>query len=351
MGRRLNQDAGLIFPRAPPAPRRHRVAEGAARAADAGSSGRAVHPSGRTREPHPGCLRLRLRPPRSRRQLGTRTRPLRAAPRREGDGAEAACPARGQLCPAGPWAARGRGGSPSATAGEQSLPKGSSWLQAPGQLALESGTQISPGALPRGVSMSGCTWGAFSRSPRTSASPAPAASQLREPVRPGGHRQTAGSAAGSQEPPARRRARGSARAGGGAFGFALFQLCPPGSRPSPAAPAPAPGAQHAAPSGPRLARSPGRRRAGAAGQGTALLAPRASGAPARTPDARSRRAASSGPAPRPGSRCTPFAARGEFGGVPLFATQRKAPFSLGRHPRTHRHPGTSRVAHLSPKSC
>lgn len=146
-------------------------------------------------------------------------------------------------------------------------------------------------------------------------------------------------------------ARGSARAGGGAFGFALFQLCPPGSRPSPAAPAPAPGAQHAAPSGPRLARSPGRRRAGAAGQGTALLAPRASGAPARTPDARSRRAASSGPALRPGSRCTPFAARGEFGGVPLFATQRKAPFSLGRHPRTHRHPGTSRVAHLSPKSC
>lgn len=241
MGRRLNQDAGLIFPRAPPAPRRHRVAEGAARAADAGSSGRAVHPSGRTREPHPGCLRLRLRPPRSRRQPGTRTRPLRAAPRREGDGAEAACPARGQLCPAGPWAARGRGGSPSATAGEQSLPKGSSWLQAPGQLALESGTQTSPGALPRGVSMSGCTWGAFSRSPRTSASPAPAASQLREPVRPGGHRQTAGSAAGSQEPPARRR--GPRQRKGGRRGVRLRSLPTLSARlsPKPSSPGPRPG--------------------------------------------------------------------------------------------------------------
>lgn len=139
---------------------------------------------------------------------------------------------------------------------------------------------------------------------------------------------------GAGRPPLRAGARGSARAGGGAFGFALFQLCPPGSRPSPAAPAPAPGAQHAAPSGPRLARSPGRRRAGAAGQGTALLAPRASGAPARTPDARNRRAASSGPAPRPGSRCTPFAARGEFGGGPFICNTEESALQSGPAP-TH----------------
>lgn len=154
LGRLLNQDARSLSPRAR-SPRLRRGGGGGP-----GSRlwqprpfrrhrGSAVHPSGRTREPHAGCLRLRLRPPCPRWQPGTQTHRLRAAPRREGDGWEAACPASGQLCPAGRWAAGGRGGGPSAIAGEQSLPKGSSWLGAPVQLALESGTQTSSGALAR----------------------------------------------------------------------------------------------------------------------------------------------------------------------------------------------------------
>ena len=223
-------------------------------------------------------------------------------------------------------------------------------------------------------------------SPRAPAPPAPAARQLCAPVGPGGHRQTAGSAAGSPAGPCSVRHGAPRKGKGGRRGYqalvgsnSAWQALAGRPEPwlSPAAPAPSLGPWPAAPSGPRLAWAPGRRRAGAAGQDTALLAPGAAGAPGRPQNpgnwsgaplprpgpsetgraGRSRRghgAQSSGPEFRPGSRGTgwPFAGSGE--GVPLFATPSKAPLQPGSvptHPRAHTLPGAGRVAHLSPKSC
>lgn len=93
---------------------------------------------------------------------------------------------------------------------------------------------------------------------------------------------------GAQEAPAQPRGPEEGEKRGGVAIRIRFLLTPPAELSPdleplafPAAPAPALGSQPAAPSGPRLPWAPKRRRAGAAGQDTALLAPGAAGAPGR----------------------------------------------------------------------
>lgn len=151
----------------------------------------------------------------------------------------------------------------------------------------------------------------------------------------------------AREGPAQARARGRGRAGGVAVWFCfpstpLAKLSPgagsPGfprqPRPPPwvhGPPRPAARAPRCEPRGGR----PGHCAAGGASCGHPCPDPGRAEPRRVGRSLRSRGAQSSGLEPRSGSLCTPVAARGERGGVPLFATLRKAPFSPAQHPRTH----------------
>lgn len=245
-----------------------------------------MHPSGQTREPHAGFLRLRLCPPGSRLQSGTQTHQLRGTPQEATDGSEAACPAKGSTVPCWALGRPRQGLEAERQARGQSLPKRVFLGTPTAGSGLEAPVPVGPGVrdtdkrwdAPAGV---GGGEGARSRSPRAPVSPAPAARQLCAPVGTGGHRQTAGSAAGSSGGPCLApEPRGKGREGRVAVGF-WFPPTPPAKLPPGAGdpgftrqPRPPPwvhGPPHpAARSSPRAL---GRRRAGAAGQDTALLAP------------------------------------------------------------------------------
>lgn len=203
--------------------------------------------------------------------------------------------------------------------------------------------------------------------PKSPSSPAPAARQLWASVGPGGHPQTAGSAAGSLGGPCSAPGPRERRAGGVAV-LLWFPPTPPaklslGARSfsfpqQPRPPRPPRPAARASP------RALGRRRAGAAGQDTALLAPGAAGAPGRPqchgcwggrrcPDPgrtepwrpsrsplgprRSRLRDQGGrPYPVPGAPRGPLAGS-EEGSLGL-QQRGKRRFRPARHPRAHTHP-------------
>lgn len=224
-----------------------------------------------------------------------------------------------------------------------------------------------PRGAPTGVSVWIEGGDARSRSPKVPRSPAPAARQLCAPVGPRGHRQTAGSAAGSPGGPCSGpEPRGRGRAGGVAVWFCfpstpLDKLSPgagsPGfprqPRPPPwvhSPPRPAARAPRCEPRGGR----PGHCAAGGASCGDPCPDPGRAEPRRVGRSLRSRGAPSSGLEPRSGSLCTPVAARRERGGGPfIYNTEESAfqPSPAPTHSRTHTHPGAGRVAHLSPKSC
>lgn len=217
--------------------------------------------------------------------------PLR--PRRKGDGSQAVCPAKGTSV--SDWLlerlkpeSRGRRA--------KFAPKGLLGYPCCGHRARTPGFNRpwSPGQRQT----PGRSWRVFARRGERVPSRAPPEPQRLPPqlpascARPSGPEVTSkhlDRQLGAQEAPAQPRGpeEGEKRGGRGyqasvSSNSAGRALARPGAPwLSLAAPAPALGSQPAAPSGPRLPWAPKRRRAGAAGQDTALLAPGAAGAPGR----------------------------------------------------------------------